>query len=171
MRYRNNKTYTDTRTHHRIQCDIHFHDLLFRVNLLHLDPNPTVRIHRYVRFYPNLLNGSPSWAQRPRNWRLSLGIRVHVQRYFLEGLNEANDYRRRFVVCELLSETNPWSGIERKEDEGVWDKVLLDSFIQEPVRVEVFRCRGWKLLTSHEEYDFCKQELTIGTPQIFSSLH
>jgi hypothetical protein len=42
----------------------------------------------------------------------------------------------------LLSETNSRPGIEREEDERVRNEVLLDSFVQEPVRIEFFRCRA-----------------------------
>ena len=135
-------------TYHRVQRGTHFHALLFLVSLLHLDPDPTIRKGRDGRLDPNLLNGLPSWAQRPRSRRLSFRIRVHVQRYPLEGLDEASDHCGRFAVCELLSETNSRSGIEWKEDEGVGNEVPLDSFIQEPVRIEFFRYRGLKLPTS-----------------------
>ena len=135
-------------TYHRVQRGTHFHALLFLVSLLHLDPDPTIRKGRDGRLDPNLLNGLPSWAQRPRSRRLSFRIRVHVQRYPLEGLDEASDHCGRFAVCELLSETNSRSGIEWEEDEGVGNEVLLDSFVQEPIRIELFRYRGLRLPTS-----------------------
>ena len=162
----------DTRTqkHCRIQRGTRY-PLLFRVSLLHLDPGPTVRVGRNRVLNPNLFNGPPSWAQRPRSRWLSLRIRVHVQRHPPEGLDEASDYCRHFVVCELLSEADPGSGVEWKEDEGVRDEVLLDSFIQEPFRVELFRCRELRLLMSHGDRECYERELTIGTPEILSPMH
>ena len=158
-------------TYHRVQRGTHFHALLFLVSLLHLDPDPTIRKGRDSRLDPNLLNGLPSRAQRPRSRRLSFRIRVHVQRYPLEGLDEASDHCGRFAVCELLSEANPRSGIEWKEDEGVGNEVLLDPFIQEPVRIERFRCRGLRLLISPEEQERYGLELTIGAPEILPPMH
>ena len=138
----NRLTGARTHTYCRIQCGTRRYSLLFRASLLHLDPDPTVRIDCDHRFDPNLFDGLPSWTRGPHGWRLSLRIRVHVQRHPLEGLSDASNYRGHFVVCELLSETNPRSSVEWKEDEGIGNEVLLDSFIQEPVGIEIFRCRG-----------------------------
>ena len=118
----------------------------FRVSFLHLDPNPTIPMCCDIRLYPNLFNGPPPLAQRPcRRW-FSFRIRIHVQRYSLESLNQASNYHRRLVVCELLSNANSWSGVEWEKDEGIRSEVLLESFIQEPVRIELFRCRGLESL-------------------------
>ena len=118
----------------------------FSVGLSHLDPHPTVRKRGDIRFHPNLFNNLPPLTQRPCSRWLGLRIRVHIQRYILESLDQANDYRRRFVVCELLSKANSWPSVERKKDERVRNEVLLDTFIQEPVRIEFFRCGGLLLL-------------------------
>ena len=118
----------------------------FRVGFLHLHPNPTIRICCDIRLYPNLFNRLPSPAQRPCCRWFSFRIRIHVQRYSLESLNQASNYRRCLVVCELLSKADSWSGVKWEENEGVRNEVLLDSFIQEPVRIELFRCRGFESL-------------------------
>jgi len=145
--------------------------LLFWVSLLHLDPDPTIRIGRDLRLDPNLFDGLPSWSRRPRGRGLRLRIRVHIQRYPFERLDEASNYRGRFVVCELLSEANSWSGVEREEDEGIRDEVLLDSFIQEPVRIEFFRCRGPRSPTIPEGQNNYDGELTVRTPEVLPSMH
>ena len=40
-------------------------------------------------------------------------------------------------MLHLLSETDTGSGIERKEDERVWHKVLSNTVVEETVRVEL----------------------------------
>ena len=42
-------------------------------------------------------------------------------------------------MLHLLSETDTGSGIEWKEDEGVWHKVLCNTVVEETVRVELLR--------------------------------
>ena len=42
-------------------------------------------------------------------------------------------------MLHLLSETDTGSGIERKEDERVWHKVLSNTVVEETVRVELLR--------------------------------
>ena len=44
------------------------------------------------------------------------------------------------VGADLLTETDTWAGVKGEEDERVRREVLLQPFVEEPVRVEFHRC-------------------------------
>lgn len=110
------------------------------IRLLHLNPHTAVRVDGHVGFDPNLLRPFPivpSVSMCPLRWRLGFWIRVHIESDHLERLGETGEHRRGFVIRKLLSKTDSWTRIERKEHEWVRDKIRLNPIVQESVWVEL----------------------------------
>ena len=62
----------------------------------------------------------------------------------------------------LLSQTDPWTSIEREEDERVWRKVLGDALVEEAVRVELVGIGAPEVLAPlHDEDRIVTSERTI----------
>jgi len=108
---------------------------LLHICLPHLDPNPTLRAKRNVRFDPNLLVRLPAVSRRPCYRRLRFRVRIHVQRDRLECLCEPHYDGGSLVISELLAEAVTGAGVEGKENEGVRNEVRLDPIIEEAFRV------------------------------------
>jgi len=112
---------------------------LLRVRLLHLNPNPTLRVNRNMRLDIDLLDRLPTIRRRPYHWRLSFRVRIHVQRDRLERLRNPSYDGGSLVISKLLAETDTGASVEGEEDEGVGNEVRLDPIIEEAVRVEFER--------------------------------
>ena len=59
-----------------------------------------------------------------------------VQLNTVESLEEANKHEGRFIVRELLTQTDSWASVEWHENEWVWCQILMQTFVDEAVRIE-----------------------------------
>ena len=109
--------------------------MLLPICLLHLNPNPTLRVNRNVRFNPHLLNRLPAVPHPSCHRGFSFRVRIHVQRDRLERLYNPRCDDRSLVISELLAETDAGASVEGKENEEVRNQVRLDPIIEEAVRV------------------------------------
>lgn len=69
----------------------------------------------------------------------------------------------------LLTEADARSGVERQEDERVWNVVLVSTFVEEAIRLRQVRWEHEKVCASLS--DASRQALTIGSPQILPTVH
>ena len=53
----------------------------------------------------------------------------------------------------LLSETDARSSVERQEDERVWDEVLVETFVEESIGVELKCVRAPEIRPSLHKHD------------------
>jgi len=143
---------------------------LLCICILHLDPNPTICIDRWVRLDPDLLDRLPTIRSRPCHWRLSFRVRVHVQRDRLERLRNPGYDSGSLVISDLLAGTDTGAGVEGEEDEGVRNEVCLDPIIEEAVRVEIERCELASGI-SLARWPLVQDKHTSGPPKVGPSLH
>ena len=121
-----------------------------------------------MRSDPNLLLRFPSSPSCPISGWFGLRVRIHIEPDLLEGLGDPSNHRGGFVVCELLSKTNPWACVEWEEDEGVRDEVLFNPIIQESVWVKFV---GWGDVIVSGGWVSDMSMLTGLPPQIRSAMH
>jgi hypothetical protein len=95
---------------------------VLRIRLLHLDPNPTLRVNRNMRLDPNLLDRLPAVRRRPCHRRLSFRVRIHVQRDRLERLYNPRYDGGSLVISELLAETDTGAGVEGRKMKGLGNR-------------------------------------------------
>ena len=125
---------------HRLSRTFLLSPPLLHTRLLHLHPNPTLSIKRNVRLDPNFFTRLPAIPPHPRHRRLGLRIRIHIQHNRFERLRNLHYHDRRFVVCELLAQTDTRTTTEGEENGWVGYEVFLDSLVQKTVRVVFERC-------------------------------
>ena len=130
---------------------------------------PHLSVQRQMRAGADLLPALAPGALRPARRRAARGVlREHVELDRVEALQEAHEEERHLVVRELLPEADARARVEGQEDERVRREVLVQSLVEEAVRVELLGCadvvRGGVVRWSAED-------CTVGPPEFLAAVH
>lgn len=84
--------------------------------------------------------------------RGSLRLRIRIEGDTVEVLQQSDQEEGHLVVSKLLTEADPGTCIEGKENERIRNEVLLHSLVDEPVRIKFVRIRAPQVLsTVHDD--------------------